>query len=334
MSDVAARAGVSHQTVSRVINGHPYVAPETRERVEQAIAELGYRPNSAARALVTGSSRTIGLITSNINQYGPAQTMLGLERAARVAGYTVSIVVLDEATAGAMQEAVERLASQSVDAIVALATYADAFDAVQQVTTAVPVVTVQAQAEGGRLAVWVDQEAGARLATRYLLDLGHRSVLHVAGPAESLDARRRLEGWEAELADAGLRVPTPLRGDWTAASGYRAGKEIAARLQFSDDRPTAVFVANDQMALGVLKALHEAGASVPGDVSIVGFDDIPEARFFTPPLTTVHQDFNEVGRQSLVLLLDEIGAAQRSSERVVVPPEFKLRQSTAPPRES
>jgi DNA-binding LacI/PurR family transcriptional regulator len=303
MSDVAALAGVSHQTVSRVINGHAHVAPETRERVERAIAELGYRPNSAARALVTGSARTVGLIAFNISQYGPAQTMLGLERAARAAGYHVSITVLDEATAAAMQEAVERLASQSVDAIVALATYADAFAAVQEVRTSIPVVTVQAQSDDG-LAVWVDQQAGGRLATRHLLSLGHRTVHHVAGPLESLDAQRRVEGWQGELADAGITPPEPLRGDWTPASGHRAGVELVRRIrESSDSGPTAVFVGNDQMALGVLKALHEAGLSVPRDVSVVGFDDIPEASFFTPALTTVRQDFAEVGRRGMDLAL-------------------------------
>src|SRR3954463_10269261 len=129
MADVAAHAGVSHQTVSRVVNHHPNVAPRTRERVLRAIAELGYRPNTAARALVTGSTRTIGFVTGNINQYGPAQTLVGLEQAARSAGYSLSITVLDDATAGAMRDAVDRFVAQSVDAVVALATYDDAFDA-------------------------------------------------------------------------------------------------------------------------------------------------------------------------------------------------------------
>lgn len=328
MSDVAALAGVSHQTVSRVINGHAHVAPETRLRVERAIAELAYRPNSAARALVTGSTRTVGLIASNISQYGPAQTIVGLERAARAAGYHVSIVVLDEATEAAMQEAVERLSSQSVDAIVALATYADAFAAVQQVRTSVPVVTVQAQGDPG-LAVWVDQEAGARLATRHLLALGHRTVHHVAGPPESLDAQRRVEGWEGELRDAGHTPPEPWRGDWTPDSGYRAGVELASEIRRGADGPTAVFAGNDQMALGLLKALHEAGIPVPGDVSVVGFDDIPEARFFTPALTTVRQDFAEVGRRGMDLALSANGQDSGQAGRAV-PPVLVERESTAP----
>jgi DNA-binding LacI/PurR family transcriptional regulator len=331
MADVAALAGVSLQTVSRVINGHAHVAPDTRVRVERAIVELAYRPNSAARALVTGSARTIGLIVFNICQYGPAQTMLGLERAAREAGYHVSIAVLDEATAGAMQEAVERLASQSVDAIVALATYADALAAVREVQTHIPLLTVQAQADVG-LAVWVDQEVGARLATGHLLSLGHRTVHHVGGPVESLDAHHRVEGWQGELTDSGVRPPDPVRGDWTASSGYRAGVRLLCEHgTAAGTRPTAIFVGNDQMALGVLKALHEAGLAVPGDVSVVGFDDIPEAAVFTPALTTVRQDFAEVGRRGLDLALS---VSRRSSVAVepAVAPVLVERESAAPVR--
>jgi DNA-binding LacI/PurR family transcriptional regulator len=198
MADVAARAGVSHQTVSRVINGHPSVAPLTRQRVQKAIAELGYRPNLAARALVTGSTRTIGLVTVKINQYGPAQTMLGLENAARTAGYSLSVSILDDATAEAMREAVDRFVAQSVDAVVALSTYDDAAEALQSIDAPVPLVAVQVGGAEDRPAVGVDQETGARLATRHLLALGHRTVHHVGGPVDSQEARGRLEGWRSE----------------------------------------------------------------------------------------------------------------------------------------
>src|SRR3954452_23763359 len=191
MADVAAHAGVSHQTVSRVVNGHPNVAPTTRERVERAIAELGYRPNVAARALVTGSTRTIGFVSVNINQYGPAQTMVGLEQAARSAGYSLSVSILDDATAEAMRVAVDRFAAQSVDAVVALSTYDDAAEALHSIHAPVPLVAVQVGGAEGHPAVGVDQETGARLATRHLLALGHRTVHHVAGPADSQEARGR-----------------------------------------------------------------------------------------------------------------------------------------------
>jgi DNA-binding LacI/PurR family transcriptional regulator len=327
MSDVAALAGVSHQTVSRVINGHPNVAPHTRERVERAIAELGYRPNTAARALVTGSTRTIGLVTVKINQYGPAQTMLGLENAARAAGYSLSVSILDEATAVAMREAVDTFVAQRVAAIVALSTYDDAAEAIGLLEPPVPLVAVQVGGDEIRPAVGVDQEAGARLATRHLLDLGHRTVHHVAGPADSKEARGRIEGWRAELLAVGAPVPDLLRGDWTPSSGHAAGRQLAARFRAGED-VTAVFLANDQMALGLLSALHEEGIEVPRDVSVVGFDDLPEAPYFTPPLTTVRQDFAELGRRGVELVLARLRGEDLHPDAVPAP--LLVRSSTGP----
>ena len=329
MADVAARAGVSHQTVSRVINGHPSVAPQTRERVQQAIAELGYRPNLAARALVTGSTRTIGLVTVKINQYGPAQTMLGLENAARAAGYSLSVSILDDATAEAMREAVDRFVAQSVDAVVALSTYDDAAEALHSISAPVPLVAVQVGGAEDRPAVGVDQETGARLATRHLLGLGHRTVHHVGGPIDSQEARGRQAGWRSELVAAGAPVPEPLRGDWTPSSGYAAGRTLAARIRAGED-VTAVFLANDQMALGLLAALHEEGLGVPDDVSVVGFDDLPEAPYFIPPLTTVRQDFAELGRRGVQLVLARLAGENLHPEPVPAP--LLVRGSTAPAR--
>ncbi len=327
MSDVAARAGVSHQTVSRVINGHRNVAPRTRERVEQAIRELGYRPNTAARALVTGSTRTLGFVTVNINQYGPGQTLVGLERAARAAGYSLSVTVLDEATADAMRDAVDRFVAQSVDAVLALATYDDAAEALHAVDTPLPLVTVQS---GGALeepAVGVDQVAGARLATRHLLDLGHRTVHHVTGPADSQESRDRVEGWRAELVAAGAVVPGCVHGDWTPSSGHRAGRLLSARRREGEE-VTAVFVANDQMAMGLLAAFHEEGLEAPRDVSVVGFDDLPEAPYLTPPLTTVRQDFAELGHRAVQLVLARL--AGRELHLQPVPPVLLVRSSSGP----
>jgi DNA-binding LacI/PurR family transcriptional regulator len=329
MADVAVRAGVSHQTVSRVINGHPSVAPLTRERVQQAIAELGYRPNLAARALVTGSTRTIGLVTVKINQYGPAQTMIGLEKAARAAGYSVSVSILDDATADAMREAVDRFVAQSVDAIVALATYDDAAAAMHSIDAPVPLVAVQVGGAEDHPAVGVDQESGARLATRHLLELGHRTVHHVAGPADSQEARGRTAGWRAELLAAGAPVPEIVRGDWTPSSGYAAGRTLAARIRAGEDI-TGVFLANDQMALGLLAALHEEGLEIPDDLSVVGFDDLPEAPYFTPPLTTVRQDFAELGRRGVQLVLARLAGETLHAEPVPAP--LVVRASTGPAR--
>ncbi|PZA21570.1 LacI family transcriptional regulator [Modestobacter versicolor] len=332
MSDVAAHAGVSHQTVSRVVNGHPNVAPTTRERVLRSIAELGYRPNTAARALVTGSTRTIGLVTSHINQYGPAQTLLGLEKAARAAGYSLGVAILDDDSEGAMREAVDRFVAQSVDAVVALSTYGQAVEALGRFRAPVPLIAVQVGHDPVHPTVWVDQEVGAALATRHLLGLGHRTVQHVTGPGDSLEARGRVVGWRRELVSAGAPVPDVAYGNWWPSSGHAAGRQLAARVRAgrrSGEPVTAVFVANDQMALGVINALHDEGLSVPGDVSVVGFDDVPEAAYYTPPLTTVRQDFAELGRRGVQSVLARLRGEAFHAEPVM--PQLVVRASTGPP---
>jgi DNA-binding LacI/PurR family transcriptional regulator len=326
MADVAELAGVSHQTVSRVINGADSVRPATRERVLAAMRELGYRPNSLARALVTGRSHTLGVVSFDTTLYGPASTLFGIERAAHAQGYFVSIVSVTALERDLVLGAVDQLHGQGVDGILLITPQERAAEAFVHLPRDLPVVAVEAGPDESVPVVTVDQVAGAAAATRHLLELGHRTVWHIAGPPDWLEAQLRVDGWMAALTQAGADPPPLLYGDWSARSGYELGQRLAGVRD-----ATAIFAGNDQMALGVLRALHEAGRDVPGAVSVVGFDDIPEAQFFTPPLTTVHQDFNEVGRQSLLLLLDEIGATERSATRVVVPPVLKVRDSTAPP---
>jgi DNA-binding LacI/PurR family transcriptional regulator len=327
MADVARVAGVSHQTVSRVINDADHVRPETRERVLRAMVELDYRPNPVARALVTGRSRTLGVVSFDTTLYGPASTLFGIERAAHTEGYFVSIVSVTSLDRASVLGAVERLRAQGVDGILIITPQELAAEAVLHVPPDLAVVAVEAGPEEQVPVVAVDQFAGAVAATEHLLALGHRTVWHVAGPSDWLEARQRIDGWAAALDAAGADAPPLLTGDWSARSGYELGRRLATVRDV-----TAIFAANDQMALGILRAVHEAGREVPRDLSIVGFDDIPEAQFFTPPLTTVRQDFNEMGRQSLMLLIGEIAAPQRSSSRVVVDPELRIRDSTAPPR--
>jgi DNA-binding LacI/PurR family transcriptional regulator len=324
MADVARIAGVSHQTVSRVINDSTHVRPATRERVLAAMRQLDYRPNPVARALVTGRSRTLGVVSFDTTLYGPASTLYGIERAAHEAGYAVSVISMRALDRASALTAVERLRTQGVDGILVIAPHERAADAVRHLPATVPVVAVEGGPDGAVPVVALDQFEGAASATRHLLELGHRTVWHIAGPPDWQEAQQRLAGWRATLDAAGAQAPEPLQGDWSAHSGY----DLARRLL--DAGATAVFAANDQMALGVLRRLHEAGRAVPRDLSLVGFDDIPEAAYFTPPLTTVRQDFGEIGRRSLLLLLRELESGSRSSARVTVPPELILRASTAP----
>jgi DNA-binding LacI/PurR family transcriptional regulator len=325
MSDVARLAGVSHQTVSRVINGSTQVKPATRERVLAAMRKLDYRPSAVARALVTGRSQSLGVVTFNTTLYGPASTLVGVERAAAAAGYAVSIVSLDSLGRDEIKRAIERLRMQGVDGVVVIAPHVAMMGALWDLPEDLPVVAVEAGAQGGVPSVAVDQHQGARLATEHLLALGHETVYHLAGPTDWIEARERVEGWLAAVHEAGAAAPAPLRGEWSPQSGYELGRRLI-------DLPdlTAVFVANDQMALGFLRLLHERGRVVPADVSIVGFDDIPEAAYFTPPLTTVRQDFEEIGERSVHLLLDAIRGVDDSRVRAAITPELVVRDSTAP----
>jgi DNA-binding LacI/PurR family transcriptional regulator len=294
-----------------------------------AIQELSYRPNLAARALVTGRSRTLGVVCLNSIHYGPSSMLHAIEEAAQLADYRVTVASVRAFDRTSLRKAIARLADQAVDGVVVVAPLASVRDALGELPDDMPVVAVEGDPgdPGDHAAlVRVDQVAGARLATEHLLGLGHQTVWHVAGPSDWLDAQGRVAGWKAALEVAGAEVMAPLTGDWSAESGYRAG-QLLARIP----DVTAVFAANDQMALGVLRALHERGRRVPEDVSVIGFDDVPEAAYFPPPLTTVRQHFETVGRRSLALLVDRIAGRAAGRQDVVVEPELIVRQSTAPP---
>jgi DNA-binding LacI/PurR family transcriptional regulator len=329
MHDVARVAGVSHQTVSRVLNDHPSVRPETRERVRAAIVELGYRPNPIARALVTRRTHTIGVLAPASNLFGPASLVIAVEQAARQQGWYVSLASLSDFDPPSVAAAIDHFLGQQVDGLVVVAPVPSAVEACSAAALGVPTVMVATDAEpsAGFDVVAIDQEAGARLAVRHLLDLGHRDVVHVAGPADWLDAAARLRGWRRELTSAGVGSWDVLVGDWSPESGYRAGRELLV----GDRPPTAVFAANDLMAIGLVRALVEAGVSVPEQVSVVGFDDIDATGFLLPPLTTVRQDLVTLGRLGVGRLISRVEGAE-PGEPVRQPPELVVRASTAPPR--
>jgi DNA-binding LacI/PurR family transcriptional regulator len=326
MTDVARLAGVSHQTVSRVVNGRGSVKPETRLRVEQAIRQLGYRPNSAARALATRRSATIGVICANSHLWGPSTVNRAIQAAGREAGYFVSSANLQSLTRDELVDAISHLRDQSVEGLVLIAAHDEAHEVVRaQEDLGIPVVVVEGDDRKSRWTVGVDQVAGAELATRHLIELGHTGIVHVAGPQTWPGARARLLGWQTAMHAAGLPPSQHLAGDWSARSGYDAGVDVARRSDVS-----AVFCANDQMALGLVRALSEAGRSVPADVSVVGFDDIPEAAYLVPLLTTVRQDFPTVGRRAIEMVRTAITREPPETEgRSLISPELVVRASTA-----
>ncbi|WP_244652622.1 LacI family DNA-binding transcriptional regulator [Glutamicibacter sp. FBE19] len=327
MADVARRAGVSAQTVSRVSNGYQGVVPQTRELVLKAMDELGYRPNSAARALKLGSFHTIGVITFSLETLGNHRTIQAISAAAAGAGYAVTLIPVDLPTHGGVEHAFGRLGELAVDAVAVIVEVHLLDRAKVVLPRGVPTVVVDSDAGDAYTVVDTDQADGARQATRHLLELGHRSVRHLAGPESSYAAQRRVDGWRDTLLEAGCEAKEVVRGDWSAESGYEAGRILVA-----DTECTAVFCANDQMALGLYRAAAEAGRRIPEDLSVVGFDDSADTPAYSPPLTTIHQDFAEVGRRSVAAILEQLRTGEQKPGTSIVPTRFVQRASTAAPR--
>jgi DNA-binding LacI/PurR family transcriptional regulator len=327
MADVAREAGVSGQTVSRVSNGHTNVDEGTRDRVLAAMRKVGYRPNSAARALRSGEFRNIGVIMFTLSSFGNMRTLDSIAVAAAHAGYSITLIPVGHPTQGEVATAFTRLGEQAVDGILIIIEAHLIDEAHFELPAGLPVVVVDSSARFRFPNVDTDQAEGARLATEHLLGLGHRTVWHVAGPEGSYSAERRRDSWAATLRAHGRDVPPVVPGDWSTDAGYRAGLALAGEAGV-----TAVFAANDQMALGILRALHERGRAVPGEISVVGFDDMAESSSFWPPLTTVHQRFEDVGRHSVDLLVRTIreGEVAAESASVLVPTRLVVRASTGP----
>jgi len=325
--DVARLAGVSQKTVSRVFNDEPYVSAEVRRRVLDAAETLGYRLNNAARALASGRTRSIGVVTLGTALYGPASLLMGVERAARDLGYALRVVNTVEGDPSGVAGAVSSLLDQGVDGIV-ISEPIDEGPIPDRIDVPVLVLGGPPSFNGPQVVTaGVRAHEMARAATEHLLDLGHTTVHHVAGPQRWFAARERLEGWRAALAAVNAAEPPVVEGDWSAASGYAAGRALAGNPDV-----TAVFAANDDMAIGLIRALTEAGRRVPEEVSVVGFDDIPIAAYVTPPLTTVPQPFDAVARKGLALLVHTIEKPQETPKSTGDQPVgLIVRASTAPP---
>lgn len=321
--DVARLAGVSHQTVSRVLNGLPNVRPATKERVEQAIAQLRYSPSPAARALVTRRTRTIGLITPGVSDYGPVSIAMHFTMAARAERYSVDTISAADTDHVMVRASVEALLRQRVDAIVLIVADIGVLELVRGLAVGIPVVASASTPRRNERLVSIDQYRGARSAVRHLAELGHEHIVHLAGPQRAADSAERIRGYRDELAARRLDVVEPIHGDWTAAGGYRLG------LTMDIEPGMAIFASNDLTALGLFSALRERGLNAPQDVSVVGFDDIPEAGYMFPALTTVKQDFAGLGQlmmhKVLLAMEDPEGAATTDTP---LPTQLIVRDST------
>lgn len=340
--DVARLAGVSHQTVSRVLNDLPNVRPATRARVEQAIAQLRYSPSPAARALVTRRTRTIGLVTPGTADFGPTSIAMHFNVAARAERYSVDAVTSPDPDPAAVRTVIEGLLRQRVDAIVLVVNHIGVLEVVRGLELSVPVVAAAATQRRHPNLVSIDQYRGARAAVRHLAELGHRRILHLAGPPSNPDSLERLRGWRDELTAQGLVAIEPRHGDWSAASGFEigasldlggAGRDLGAGAGDAGAGDAgagdaAVFVANDHMAIGLVSALRSRGLRVPDDVSVVGFDDVPEAPFLLPPLTTVRQDFQALGELIMQKVLLAVEEPHELTEDTPIATHLIVREST------
>ncbi len=321
--DVARLAKVSHQTVSRVINNNSSIRPETKTRVLKAMEALDYRPNQAARALASSKTKMIGILASDTDFTGPASMVHEMERAAREQGYFVVSCGIDPTDNQSVREGIDHLQRLGIEGLAIVTPHANAVEYVRANVSGIPVVTLDSMYRMDELAVSVDNFAGGVTATQHLLDLGHKEIVHISGPKDWFESTTRAAGYTSTMLNANL-VPRVIDGDWEISTGYRIGSDI----DFVEKGITAVFLANDRMALGFLHAMRQRGVSVPEQLSVIGFDDLEESQYAYPPLTTVRQDFRALGEKAMQLLLLEIkGTAYKKLDRLV--PELVVRSSTA-----
>jgi DNA-binding LacI/PurR family transcriptional regulator len=326
LDDVAARCGVSYQTVSRVVNDSPLVAGKTRVRILRAIDELGYRPNLAARRLATHHSSLIGMVGTKITYYGPAQVMVSIEETAKRRGYNLMFAGIDRPTKAQVASAINNLCEHQVDGLVLGVRVQGSSDFVRKLCRGVPFVMLDALTTSDVPTVIVDQAHGVRLATRHLIELGHHKIACIAGPPGWSASQERRKGWAQTIKEAGLEPGPCVNGDWSPESGFAA---VPRLLEFGAQRFTAIVAANDHMALGALRALRIRGIKVPDQISVVGYDDLPESPFFEPPLTTIHHDFARQGERCVEILLRLINREPVDPPLQLLRPELVIRESTA-----
>lgn len=334
--DVAAAAGVSHQTVSRVINDRPDVAEETRRRVWQVIEELNYQPSDLARSLIRQRSDTLGVVTAGLNYFGPSRTLNGITRQAEEMGYTLLLKELPDFRANDVQPILNSLLARQVDGIIwAVSEVGNNLRWLdrQPAGRSTPMIFLTMQARPDLSVVSVDNYAGGCMATEHLIEQGCRHIGHIAGPLEWWEARQRKAGWQDCLRKAGLPVAEHHwhEGNWSAASGESAIRQLLDEYPEMD----GVFVANDQMALAVLQIACRRGLRIPQDLAVVGFDGIRESAFYWPPLTTVYQDLRTLGRTAVrelfqIIEADRQGTAKTEPKTISLSPELVVRGSTIP----
>ena len=339
IKEVASVAGVSTQTVSRVINQRPDVSPETRERVQHVISQLGYRPSALARSLIQQRSYTLGVVTAGLRFIGPSRTLSGITSAAEEKGYSLLLKELPQFDTTDITPIFQALHDRHVDGIIwAVPEVGQNRDWINHssLETGTPMVYLAMEPRNDILVVSINNFLGARLAVSHLLDQGYRHIGHVAGPMDWWEAQQRMTGWKDTLRDAGIESKNDYwaEGNWSSASGAQAIEKLFVQYPEMD----SVFVGNDQMALGVMQVATQKGLLIPDDLGIVGFDNIPESAYFSPPLTTIQQDQYKIGKVAVEQIIQIIESSPEGSELVtsnsfILSPTLIVRQSSLRPKE-
>jgi len=331
IKDVAQAAGVSTQTVSRVMNKFSYVSVETRQRVEAVVEQLGYRPSTLARSLIQRRSYTLGVVTFGLKFLGPSRTLNGIADQADKLGYMLLMKELDNFEKNSLNEVMDSLLARQVDGIVWVAPeIGNNHDWVEKSgNIPAPVLFLAMRPRMGISSVATDNYQGAVMATQHLLEKGRKRVGHISGPMSWWEAEERKRGWRETLEKAGLDAPEQFctEGNWSSASGEQAFLQLLEAYPNMD----SIFVANDQMALSVLRVAHRQGIQVPGQLAVIGFDNLPESAYFYPSLTTISQDLQLLGEEAVQRIVEMIQARQNNQS---IPAQSRFIQPTLIVRES
>ena len=334
ISQVAKEAGVSSQTVSRVINNRQEITPETRHHVQEVIKRMGYQPNAIARSLIQRRSHTLGVVTSGLEYFGPSHILIGLEQGANQAGLSILLNLIHQPETSDIGSIVNGLISRQVEGIIWAVPEIDANrswfrENLHQLV--IPVVFLSTQPRENLNVVEIDNWNGAYIATQHLLERGYQKIGHIAGPLTWWAARERRRGWQDSLTAAGISFSEDwlVEGNWSAESGERGLQDLLAK--FPDVQ--AVFACNDQMALGSMRAARRLGKRIPQDLAVVGFDDIPDSAFYYPPLTTVRQGLYELGHVAVQTFMklrhaEHTEEANMAAQTVLLQPQLVIREST------
>ncbi len=326
LNDVAALAGVSYQTVSRVINNSSAVAEKTRLNVFSAMETLNYIPNQVAQKLAGKQIYTLGLATTDLALHAPSKIASAIKKQANELGYSVVISMTQELEAAAVKKAVNELLAQRVDGIIInIPLNNEQAIEINELCCNTFVVFLDIDPVSPLRSIMTNSFEGGVQGARHLVELGHKSIALIQGPESSISSQLRLQGWMKVLNAEDIQPFSLLRGDWSAESGYQLG----CRLVAYPKKPSAILVANDQMALGVLRALHESGIDVPNQISVIGYDDTDDSAYFYPPLTTIRQDFDLLGRKAAEFMINLLAKSNIAPIQSVLPTELVIRQTTS-----